>query len=156
MQTRTNQQYVDAVDAGIFPTDTPRVPIEDSFVDARGSIRNLLLCERGFSSVAEIKSKRGTVRANHYHKTDWHYTYVASGMVLYFERAVGDKKLPEYQIFGAGEMFFTPPMREHAMVFAKDTTILTFAKNVRNHEQHEADLVRVVVVDQATVNQIVP
>jgi hypothetical protein len=83
------------------------------------------------------------MRANHYHKTDWHYAYVVSGKILYFERPVGSKEIPEPRVFLAREMFFTPPMREHVMVFPMETIFITMARNVRSHENHEADLVRV-------------
>ena len=135
-----DQKYAAAVDAGEFPANIG-VPLDDSFKDARGVITNLLLTP--ITSVAEITSRKGTVRANHVHKTDWHYAYVCTGKVLYFEREVGGKEIPEPQKFGPGQMFFTPPNREHAMLFAEDTTIFTFAKNVRTHDNHEADLVRV-------------
>ena len=122
----------------------PRVPLPTAFVNEVGEIQNLLL--KPIQSVAVLKSRKGRVRANHYHKTDWHYAYVVSGKVLYFERAVGDTAVePPIEIL-PGEMFFSPPMREHAMLFAEETTIITLAKNVRSHEEHEADLVRVAYI----------
>jgi hypothetical protein len=53
------------------------------------------------------------------------------------------------QKFPAGTMFFTPPLVEHAMVFPEQTSFITFAKNVRDHEHHEADLVRIKLVEVA-------
>jgi hypothetical protein len=44
-------------------------------------------------------------------------------------------------------MFFTPPLVEHAMFFPEPTTFITFAKNVRDHEHHEDDVVRVKLVE---------
>ena len=44
-------------------------------------------------------------------------------------------------------MFFTPPMVEHAMFFPVESTFITFAKNRRDHENHESDLVRVKLAD---------
>lgn len=138
-----NQKYTKAVDGGEYPTD-PAVPIDPGFSDERGEICNLLLTP--ITSVAEIVSKKGSVRANHLHRTDWHYAYVVKGEVFYFERPPGSAEVPAPRRFGPGEMFFTPPGVEHAMLFSEDSTIMTFAKNVRTHDNHEADLERVVFV----------
>src|SRR5205814_1962614 len=115
------------------------------FVNQNGTIQNLLL-ER-FTSAALITSSPGAVRANHYHKTDWHYSYVVQGTVWYYWRPVGVKDPPRAERFGAGMMFFTPPLVEHAMVFPEETSFITFAKNIRDHENHEADLIRVRLVE---------
>jgi quercetin dioxygenase-like cupin family protein len=149
----TNTQYTSDVERGEWPP-SPSVPVDHAFRDERGVIRNVLLTP--LNSVAVIESKRGAVRANHWHRTDWHYALVASGRVLYFERALGERAVPEPIAFGPGEMFFTPPGREHAMLFAEDSVILTFAKNVRSHENHEADLVRVEVVSRELADKLVP
>lgn len=135
-----HDEYTTAVDEGRWPTD-PKVPLPAPFVNENGTIQNLLL--KQCKSVTSIISKRGAVRANHYHRTDWHYTYVVSGRVLYFERAVGQTTILPPKEFGAGDMYFTPPNLEHSMLFLEESVVLTFAKNVRTHEEHEADLVRV-------------
>lgn len=135
-----NDTYTEMVNNGEWPSDSA-VPLDTPFINENGVIQNLVL--KPMTSVAVITSKSGTMRANHYHKTDWHYAYVISGSILYFERSVGDKGIPEPRLFKAGEMFFTPPMKEHTMVFPEETIFVTMAKNVRSHESHEADLVRV-------------
>lgn len=135
----TNDEYTQAVDEGRWPEDCA-VPLDDPFVNANGKIQNLVL--KPMNSATAITSVKGAVRANHWHKTDWHYSYVASGRILYFERPVGSTEIPEPRSFGPGEMFFTPPNREHAMLFAEDTVFITFARNVRSHEKHEEDVVR--------------
>lgn len=135
-----NHDYTSAVNAGAFPDD-PKVPLDDYYADQRGIIQNVILSP--ITSVARIRSVRGSVRANHYHLTDWHYALVESGRVLYFEREIGATDIPEPKRYGPGEMFFTPPMKEHTMLFTEDSVIYTFARNVRSHESHESDLVRV-------------
>lgn len=135
-----NKEYAAAVDAEQYPAE-PAVPLGTAFIDHRGQIVNVL--HTPITSVARIVSKRGSTRANHWHRTDWHYAFVETGKVLYFERAIGSTEIPEPQVFERGSMFFTPPNREHCMLFAEDSVIYTFAKNVRSHENHEADVVRV-------------
>src|SRR5262245_30688955 len=122
----TNRQFSELVEAGKYPEQVA-VPLDETFVNENGKIQNLLL-ER-FTSAALITSVAGAVRANHYHKTDWHYSYVVSGAVRYFWRPAGSKERPAEQLFPAGTMFFTPPMVEHAMFFPEQTTFITFAKN---------------------------
>lgn len=139
----TNEQYVAAVEQEQWPNDSWVQP-GTAFIDHRGQIGNLL--HTPISSVARIVSAKGTVRANHYHKTDWHYTFVESGRVLYFEREIGSVRIAAPSEFTPGQMFFTPPMKEHAMLFAEDTVLYTFARNTRTHENHEADVVRVEFV----------
>jgi len=139
----SNREFSALVDKGAFPEQVA-VPLDSPFTNQNGVIQNLVL-ER-FTSAALITSVRGAIRANHTHKTDWHYSYVLSGTVWYFWRPDGSKERPEQQSFGAGTMFFTPPNVEHAMFFPEATSFLTFAKNVRDHEHHEADLTRIALI----------
>jgi dTDP-4-dehydrorhamnose 3,5-epimerase-like enzyme len=122
----------------------PLVPLEAPFVDARGAIKPLL--EREMRSALLISSRAGTVRANHYHKTDWHYCYVVSGRIEYYHRPAGSTAAPEKVVVGAGEMFFSPAMVEHAMVFPVDTVFLTLSRNARDQEAYEDDLVRTTLI----------
>jgi dTDP-4-dehydrorhamnose 3,5-epimerase-like enzyme len=144
-----HEAYATSVDNGEWPNKR-LVPLPQSFVNDVGVIQNLIL--HPVTSVAVITSKTGTIRANHYHRTDWHYCYIVSGRIAYFERKVGETEIPVPQIFLAGQMFFTPPMVEHAMYFPMGTTFVTMARNIRSHESHEADLVRVDFVTKDLIS----
>lgn len=139
-QDKKHAEYVKLVNDGKFPSDSI-VPLPSSFIDARGEIKNLLFTP--ITSVAIITSKAGTVRSNHYHKTDWHYLYVISGSMKYYERDVGAESDSEPLLVKADQMVFTGPMKVHKTEFLEDTVMLSFAKNVRDHEHHEEDVVRV-------------
>ena len=117
------------------------VPLEPAHVDARGSIQPLV--DAPMESCVLIASKRGTVRANHYHQTDWHYCYVVSGSIDYYWRPHGSSEKPKHVSIRTGQMFFTPPLVDHAMVFPEDTSFLTWGRNSRAQEVYEADVVRV-------------
>ena len=123
----------------------PKVPLEKPFTDIRGVLQPLV--DEMMKSAVMIESKKGTLRANHYHKTDWHYCYVISGTMEYFHRPTGSDKEPERLLVRAGEMVFTPPMVDHAMKFPEDTVFLTLSRNPRNQLAYESDVVRVEVVD---------
>lgn len=120
---------------------TPEVDLPPPFTDERGSIQPLL--DLRSDSCVLIRSAKGTERANHYHRSDWHYCYVLHGRIAYYERPTGSDQKPHRREFGAGEMFFTGPMLDHTMVFLEDTTFLTWGRNSRSQEVYEADIVRI-------------
>jgi dTDP-4-dehydrorhamnose 3,5-epimerase-like enzyme len=117
------------------------VKLPDSFRDDRGEI--VPLVDMMMKSAVMISSRKGSVRANHYHKTDWHFCYVISGRIEYYHRPHGDEDPPECVVVNPGELFFTPPMVEHSMVFTEETLFLTLGRNSRRQEVYEADVVRV-------------
>ena len=123
----------------------PLVNLQKPFVDKRGSIQPLV--DLMMKSAVMINSKAGSLRANHYHKTDWHYCYVITGKIEYFHREFGSQKETELIIVEKGNMIFTPPMVEHCMKFPEDTLFLTLSRNPRDQETYEADVVRVNLVD---------
>jgi dTDP-4-dehydrorhamnose 3,5-epimerase-like enzyme len=120
---------------------TVKVPLHAVFADSRGAIQPLV--DMAMESCVLIDSKKGTVRANHYHKTDWHFCYVLSGEIEYYHRPTGSDAKPEKEVIHADELFFTPPMVDHAMVFTQDTVFLTLGRNSRAQEVYEADVVRI-------------
>ena len=69
-----------------WPKD-PLVPLEPPFSDARGDIQPLV--DEMMKSAVMISSKKGSLRANHYHQTDWHYCYGVSGVIEYFHPPTG-------------------------------------------------------------------
>ena len=117
------------------------VKLEKPFIDARGEIQPLV--DMMMESAVMIESKKGSLRANHYHKTDWHYCYVISGAIDYYHRLTGSTSTPETMTVKQGEMVFTPPMVDHGMTFPEDTVFLTLSRNPRDQESYEQDVVRV-------------
>ncbi len=123
----------------------PIIDLESPHEDERGVI--LPLVDEDMKSAVLISSKKGTVRANHFHHTDWHYCYVTKGAIDYHYRPANSKDTPEVCRIKTGQMFFTPPMLEHAMVFVEDTDFICFGRNSREQASYEADITRVTVVD---------
>ncbi len=121
------------------------VPLEKPFIDDRGAIQPLV--DKMMKSAVMIESKKGTLRANHYHKTDWHYCYVISGSIEYYHRPTGSENKPEMLLVKKGQMAFTPPMVDHGMRFPEDTIFLTLSRNPRDQETYEADVVRINMLD---------
>ena len=123
----------------------PLVNLQSPFLDQRGSIQPLV--DLMMRSAVMINSKAGSLRANHYHKTDWHYCYVISGKIEYFHRELNSLKKTEMIMVEKGNMVFTPPLVEHCMKFPVDTLFLTLSRNPRDQETYEADVVRVNLID---------
>jgi quercetin dioxygenase-like cupin family protein len=123
----------------------PIVELEKPFDDVRGSIKPLV--DMLMKSAVLIESKKGAIRAQHYHLTDWHYCYVLEGSMEYYHRETGSEDEPEMLVVRKGQMVFTPPMVDHAMKFPEDCTFLTLSRNPRDQESYEKDVVRIRMID---------
>ena len=123
--------------------------IAPDFVDARGQITRLL--DDGqtvIRSALLISSRRGSVRASHYHKTDSHHVYLVSGRMEYLEYPVqAAPATAEKVIVEAGDLLYTPPMVVHVMRFLEDSVFLALATNSRHQAAYEEDTVRVQAAD---------
>ena len=129
-----------------WPTK-PLVNLEKPFVDNRGYIQPLV--DILMKSAVMIHSKAGSLRANHYHKTDWHYCYVINGKINYYHRELNSLEKPELLVVEKGSMVFTPPLVEHCMKFPEDTLFLTLSRNPRDQETYEYDVVRTNLIDSS-------
>jgi dTDP-4-dehydrorhamnose 3,5-epimerase-like enzyme len=125
------------------------VALPAAHIDERGAIQPLV--DFPMKNVSLISSKRGSVRSNHYHLTDWHYMYVLSGSFDYYFRPNGSSDKPKRITLRAGEILFTPPLEEHATLFLEDTQIVVASRNPRDQEIYEADVRRIVLLDPTTL-----
>ena len=132
-----------------WPKDV-RVDLEDDHEDDRGFIRCLV--NLPMRNISLILSKKGSVRSNHYHKTDWHYMYILSGRMDYYYRPHGETGEIKKEILKKGDMVFTPPMEEHTSFFPEDTQFLAISRNPRDQEAYEADVIRVQLIDPVGLN----
>jgi len=124
---------------------TGLVKLDESHKDDRGYIQSLV--NFPMKNLSLISSKKGAVRSNHYHITDWHYMYVLSGSFDYYYRPTNtDDKLKIVRVV-AGEMVFTPPMEDHATVFLEDCDLLAMSRNPRDQKAYEEDVRRVILID---------
>ncbi|NKC14142.1 MAG: hypothetical protein GKR94_18755 [Gammaproteobacteria bacterium] len=132
-------------DESWLPKQSTLMQLEKAFEDARGTIQPLV--DGNFASSQWISSRAGAVRANHYHKDDWHFAYMVSGAMDYYYRPAGSKEQPTCVRVSAGQMVFTPPMEEHAMRFLQDSAFVNFAGRPRDQASYEEDLVRVQLIE---------
>jgi oxalate decarboxylase/phosphoglucose isomerase-like protein (cupin superfamily) len=135
------------------PKDWPksvRVTLEAAHEDDRGFIQCLVNLPT--RNISFIFSKKGSVRSNHYHKTDWHYMYILSGSMDYYYRPNGSTGEIQTVNIKKGEMVFTPPMEEHTSYFQDDTHFLAISRNPRDQEAYEEDVIRVQLIDPKDLN----
>jgi len=125
--------------------ETGIVNLESPHKDDRGSIQSLV--NFPMKNLSLISSKKGAVRSNHYHLTDWHYMYVLSGSFDYYYRPTNSNEALKCVSVSAGEMIFTPPMEDHATVFLEDCDLLAMSRNPRDQEAYEEDVRRVILVN---------
>ncbi len=111
--------------------------IEPEFVDDRGAITNVL--EEPINHVAIISSKKGTIRANHYHPEQIQYVYLISGKFESVSKDLrkGENAEIEKVIVEAGSLVITPPMIAHAMNFLEDSVMLNMTTDDRNPENFD-------------------
>ena len=125
------------------------IELEDPFVDDRGFIQ--MLVNTPIKNVTLIKSNQGAIRANHYHKTDWHYMYMFEGESDYYYRPAESDEEPKKIVWKKNQLIFTPPMEEHTTVFTKESLFIAISRNPRDQEAYEADVKRVELIDPETV-----
>jgi len=126
------------------------IELDPPHEDERGSIQSLV--NFPMKNLSLISSKKGSVRSNHYHLTDWHYMYVLSGSFDYYYRPTNSNEELKCIRVKVGEMVFTPPMEDHATVFLEDCDLLAISRNPRNQEAYEEDVRRVILIDPDIIN----
>ena len=125
--------------------------IKPDFVDDRGEIIKVLDDGKTvIRSVLLLTCKKGSVRANHYHKKDSHFSYLLSGRMEYTEQPVDSSGNPngkkETVILEPGDMVYSSPMVMHAMRFLVDSVFLALATESRHQSAYEEDTVRVKLI----------
>ena len=119
----------------------PIIRIPQHFSDDRGVIFNLAGGKLG--DVAVISSKKNSIRANHYHKKDWHICYLISGRAEYFWSEISNKMETKKINVLAGQMIFTPNQIAHKFVFLEDTQFITIAKLNRKKTFYDLDTIKI-------------
>jgi dTDP-4-dehydrorhamnose 3,5-epimerase-like enzyme len=136
-------------DENMWPK-TGIVELESPHTDDRGAIQSLV--NFPMKNLSLISSKKGALRSNHYHLTDWHYMYVLSGSFKYYYRTTNSNEELKSVTVTKGEMIFTPPMEDHATVFLEDCDLLAMSRNPRDQEAYEEDVRRVILIDPDSIN----
>ena len=123
------------------------------FKDERGYLLKIL--DKGFSSCIEIFSKKGSIRANHYHKKDEHFCYILRGEILFFYRNRKKGSKLNYKVMKKGDLFFTTYDQDHLAYFLKTTHFLSYSSRKRSKFDYENDLVRLNMDKEKKVKEII-
>ncbi|OGD87041.1 hypothetical protein A2164_00150 [Candidatus Curtissbacteria bacterium RBG_13_35_7] len=124
------------------------VKTKPEFIDDRGFITRLIDQDKlKIRAVLYIKSKAGSIRGNHYHKTDYHYVYCLSGKFRYSEKDLRNTN-PQLEsvVLKPGDLVLSNPMVAHAMEFLEDSIFMAFTTEKREQRKYEQNTVRIKIV----------
>ena len=109
---------------------------EGLYIDKRGLISNHELTEP-INLIGLIESKKGTIRANHYHPQQEQKCLFTKGQIIEIFQDIVNPNAPKItQVVNAGQLSIIKPNVAHSMVFTKDTTFLNLVRGERDHENY--------------------
>ena len=128
---------------------------ENLFEDERGSISNHELTEP-INLIGLIESKKGTIRANHYHPQQEQKCLFTKGQIIEIFQDIINPNSPKItQVVNAGQLSVIKPNVAHTMVFTKDTTFLNLVRGERDHENYGiTHTIKHVFVDEKEKNAL--
>jgi len=123
------------------------------FVDDRGTISNHELTEP-INLIGMIESKKGTIRANHYHPQQEQKCLFTKGQIIEVFQDIVNPNSPKItQLVNEGQLSIIKPNVAHTMVFTKDTTFLNLVRGERDHENYGiTHTIKHVFVDEKEKN----
>ncbi|RPG95511.1 MAG: NAD-dependent epimerase/dehydratase family protein [Candidatus Pelagibacter sp. TMED263] len=109
---------------------------ENLFEDKRGKISNHELTEP-INLIGLIDSKKGTIRANHYHPQQEQKCLFTKGQIIEIFKDIVNPNSPKItQVVNEGQISIIKPNVAHTMVFTKDTTFLNLVRGERDHDNY--------------------
>ena len=109
---------------------------ENEYVDSRGKISNHELTEP-INLIGLIDSKKGTMRANHYHPQQEQKCLFTRGQIIEVFQDLLNPDSPKItQVVNEGQISVIKPNVAHTMVFTKDTVFLNLVRGEREHENY--------------------
>ena len=109
---------------------------DNEYVDSRGKISNHELTEP-INLIGLIDSKKGTIRANHYHPQQEQKCLFTKGQIIEIFQDILNPNAPKItQVVNEGQLSIIKPNVAHTMVFTKDTTFLNLVRGDREHNNY--------------------
>ena len=109
---------------------------ENLHIDKRGKISNHELTEP-INLIGLIDSKKGTIRANHYHPQQEQKCLFTKGQIIEVYKDLINPNSPKItQVVNEGQLSVIKPNVAHTMVFTKDTTFLNLVRGERDHDKY--------------------
>jgi quercetin dioxygenase-like cupin family protein len=109
---------------------------QNEFIDTRGKISNYELPEP-INLIGYIESKKGTVRANHFHPVQEQKCLLVKGQFisLYKDLITKNSEVVTH-VVNEGDLIVTKPNVAHTMVFTKDSIFLNLVRGEREHKNY--------------------
>ena len=125
------------------------------FVDERGVIMNYELPEP-INLIGLITSKKGAVRANHFHPIQEQKCLLVKGRYVSVTKDLAKPGAPiETRVVNAGDLTIIKPNVAHAMVFTENSLFLNLVQGEREHENYGiTHTMPYALVNEATAEQL--
>lgn len=108
---------------------------QNPFEDARGKIMNYELPEH-VNLIGLITSKKGTLRANHYHPEQEQKCLLISGKYISVFKDLSIEKSPiRHQLVEGGDLSIMPQNIAHTMIFLEDSVFINLVNGNRDHDK---------------------
>ena len=122
---------------------------DNEYIDSRGKISNHELTEP-INLIGLIDSKKGTIRANHYHPQQEQKCLFTKGQIIEIYQDILNPNAPKItQVVNEGQLSIIKPNVAHTMVFTEDTTFLNLVRGEREHDNYgTTHTIRHVFVDE--------
>ena len=126
---------------------------ENEYIDQRGKISNHELTEP-INMIGLITSKKGTLRANHYHPQQEQKCLFTNGQIIEIYQDLLNPNSPKItQVVNEGQLSVIKPNVAHTMLFTKDTTFLNLVRGEREHDNYGVThTIKHVFVDEKEKN----
>jgi len=109
---------------------------ENNFLDQRGKISNYELDEP-INLVGYIESKKGSLRANHYHPVQHQKVLLVKGQYIsVYQDLLNKSSIKSTHIINQGDIVYTKPNSAHTMLFTQDSALLNLVRGEREHKNY--------------------
>ena len=110
--------------------------------DDRGDIVDVFYKDN-IHHVAVIKSNKGAIRGNHYHKKTVQHMLITKGCLEYWFKPLNSQEPAKCQIMRPGDFVTTPVNEVHALNIVEDNEFVVFTAGERGGMDYEKDTFRI-------------
>lgn len=119
-----------------------KVPLE-IHKDDRGTIVDIFY-DTEINHINSIKSVKGALRGDHYHKQTTQYILIIKGSMEYWYKPSNTNEPAKQIVVRKGDLITTPRLEVHALkILEDDTEFVTFSSGLRGGKDYEKDTFRV-------------
>ena len=119
-----------------------KVPLE-IHEDDRGAIVDIFY-DTEINHVNSIKSVKGALRGDHYHKQTTQYILMIKGSMEYWYKPFDSDEPAKQVVIKTGDLITTPSFEVHALKILEDgTEFMAFSSGLRGGQDYEKDTFRV-------------